>query len=150
MMDRPVQTFAVGFAEAGEGNELADARFVAETLGADHHELELSFAQETIAARASSSGISTSRSPTSPRSAFIALSGLAARARDRRALGPGSGRAARRLPQAPRSVARRDMAAAACAGAEGTLAAAVARSRAPAAAGRTRSRPPGPPSGCSR
>ena len=48
MMDRPVQTFAVGFSEAGEGNELADARFVAETLGADHHELELSFAQETI------------------------------------------------------------------------------------------------------
>ena len=29
-MDRPVQTFAVGFKEAGEGNELADARFVAD------------------------------------------------------------------------------------------------------------------------
>ena len=48
LMDRPVQTFAVGFSEAGDGNELADARFVAETLGADHHELELSFPQETI------------------------------------------------------------------------------------------------------
>ena len=29
-MDRPVQTFAVGFAEAGASNELADARFVAD------------------------------------------------------------------------------------------------------------------------
>jgi asparagine synthase (glutamine-hydrolysing) len=47
-MDRPVQTFAVGFREAGEGNELADARFVAEHLGADHHELELSVSEETI------------------------------------------------------------------------------------------------------
>ena len=49
LMDRPVQTFAVGFREAGEGNELADARFVADVLGAEHHELELSFAEETIA-----------------------------------------------------------------------------------------------------
>src|SRR6185503_2170978 len=32
-MDRPVDTFAVGFKEAGQGNELADARFVADTLG---------------------------------------------------------------------------------------------------------------------
>jgi asparagine synthase (glutamine-hydrolysing) len=48
LMDRPVQTFAVGFKEAGEGNELADARFVADALGAEHHELELSFAEETI------------------------------------------------------------------------------------------------------
>jgi asparagine synthase (glutamine-hydrolysing) len=48
LMDRPVQTFAVGFKEAGEGNELADARFVADVLGAEHHELELSFAEETI------------------------------------------------------------------------------------------------------
>ena len=47
-MDRPVQTFAVGFKEAGSGNELADARFVADVMGADHHELELSFADETI------------------------------------------------------------------------------------------------------
>jgi asparagine synthase (glutamine-hydrolysing) len=48
LMDRPVQTFAVGFKEAGDGNELADARFVADVLGAEHHELELSFAEETI------------------------------------------------------------------------------------------------------
>ena len=48
LMDRPVQTFAVGFKEAGAGNELADARFVADALGAEHHELELSFGEETI------------------------------------------------------------------------------------------------------
>jgi asparagine synthase (glutamine-hydrolysing) len=47
-MDRPVDTFAVGFKEAGASNELADARFVADVLGANHHELELSFAEETI------------------------------------------------------------------------------------------------------
>jgi asparagine synthase (glutamine-hydrolysing) len=45
---RPVQTFAVGFAEAGASNELADARFVAEALGTEHHELELSVADQTI------------------------------------------------------------------------------------------------------
>ena len=48
LMDRPVQTFAVGFKDAREGNELADARFVAEALGAEHHELELSLDEETI------------------------------------------------------------------------------------------------------
>jgi asparagine synthase (glutamine-hydrolysing) len=48
LMDRPVQTFAVGFREAGEANELADARFVADVFGAEHHELELSFAEQTI------------------------------------------------------------------------------------------------------
>ena len=39
MMDRPVQTFAVGF--AGEDSELPDARRVAEFCGAEHHELEV-------------------------------------------------------------------------------------------------------------
>ena len=34
-MDRPVDTFAVGFKEAGASNELADARFVADALGAE-------------------------------------------------------------------------------------------------------------------
>ena len=48
LMDRPVQTFAVGFREAGSSNELADARYVADVLGADHHELELSLSDETI------------------------------------------------------------------------------------------------------
>jgi asparagine synthase (glutamine-hydrolysing) len=47
-MKDPVKTFAVGFSEAGEGNELADARFVAGTYGADHHEIELSFADQTV------------------------------------------------------------------------------------------------------
>jgi asparagine synthase (glutamine-hydrolysing) len=45
-MSDPVQTFSVGFAEAG--NELADAREVAALVGADHHELELSFAHDTV------------------------------------------------------------------------------------------------------
>jgi asparagine synthase (glutamine-hydrolysing) len=44
----PVQTFSVGFREAGEGNELADARLVASALGAEHHELELSIADQAV------------------------------------------------------------------------------------------------------
>jgi asparagine synthase (glutamine-hydrolysing) len=44
----PVKTFSVGFVEAGEGNELADARFVAEYYGAEHHELELSLADRSV------------------------------------------------------------------------------------------------------
>jgi len=47
-MSEPVKTFSIGFAEAGEGNELADARFVAERFGTEHHELELSFAEQTV------------------------------------------------------------------------------------------------------
>jgi asparagine synthase (glutamine-hydrolysing) len=47
-MSDPVQTFSVGFREAGEGNELADARLVAEHFGAEHHEIELSFAEQTV------------------------------------------------------------------------------------------------------
>jgi asparagine synthase (glutamine-hydrolysing) len=47
-MDSPVHTFAVGFAESGASNELADARFVADFLGADHHELELSVTEQTV------------------------------------------------------------------------------------------------------
>ena len=48
MMSEPVKTFSIGFAEAGEGNELADARMVSEFFGTDHHELELSFAEDTV------------------------------------------------------------------------------------------------------
>ena len=40
-MDEPVKTFAVGFSGTGAGNELADARRVADALGTDHHEIEL-------------------------------------------------------------------------------------------------------------
>lgn len=38
----PVKTFSVGFVESGADNELAVARRVAATFGADHHELQLS------------------------------------------------------------------------------------------------------------
>jgi asparagine synthase (glutamine-hydrolysing) len=44
----PVQTFSVGFREAGAANELADARRVAELFGCEHHELELSYAEQTV------------------------------------------------------------------------------------------------------
>lgn len=44
----PVKTFSVGFAEAGDQNELSDAREVANLYGTDHHELELSFADASI------------------------------------------------------------------------------------------------------
>ena len=47
-MSEPVKTFSVGFAEAGAGNELDDARHVADVFGTDHHELELSFADQTV------------------------------------------------------------------------------------------------------
>jgi asparagine synthase (glutamine-hydrolysing) len=44
---RPVVTFSVGFRE-DEANELADARRVAEALGCEHHELELSVTESPI------------------------------------------------------------------------------------------------------
>jgi asparagine synthase (glutamine-hydrolysing) len=47
-MSEPVKTFSVGFAEAGRVNELDDARLVASAVGADHHELELSLADQEV------------------------------------------------------------------------------------------------------
>jgi asparagine synthase (glutamine-hydrolysing) len=47
-MSEPVKTFSVGFVEDGEGNELADARFVSEVFGTDHHELKLSYTRDTV------------------------------------------------------------------------------------------------------
>jgi asparagine synthase (glutamine-hydrolysing) len=47
-MREPVRTFSVGFREAGAASELPHARAVATALGADHHELELSFTEDTV------------------------------------------------------------------------------------------------------
>jgi asparagine synthase (glutamine-hydrolysing) len=44
----PVQTFSVGFREAGAANELGDAQRVAQLYGCEHHELELSYAEQTV------------------------------------------------------------------------------------------------------
>jgi asparagine synthase (glutamine-hydrolysing) len=43
-----VKTFSVGFREAGDANELPDARRVASRYGCDHHELELSYADQDV------------------------------------------------------------------------------------------------------
>jgi asparagine synthase (glutamine-hydrolysing) len=47
-LTKPVKTFSVGFVESGRANELADARAVAEVFGTEHHELELSFVDQTV------------------------------------------------------------------------------------------------------
>jgi asparagine synthase (glutamine-hydrolysing) len=47
-MTEPVKTFSVGFREDQAHNELADARYVADVFGTDHHELELSYAESGL------------------------------------------------------------------------------------------------------
>lgn len=44
----PVQTFSVGFAEDERNSELEDARLVASSIGAEHHEVKLSFADDPV------------------------------------------------------------------------------------------------------
>src|SRR5918999_6305888 len=77
-MSEPVKTFSIGFAEAGQDNELADARLVAGAFGAEHHELELSFAHDTLDLEEL---VWSLDEPLADLSAlgFHALSGLAAR-----------------------------------------------------------------------
>jgi asparagine synthase (glutamine-hydrolysing) len=47
-MTEPVKTFSVGYREDGKTNELADARFVSRVFGTEHHELELSLAEQEV------------------------------------------------------------------------------------------------------
>jgi asparagine synthase (glutamine-hydrolysing) len=77
-MTEPVNTFSVGFAEAGQSNELGDAREVAALLGCEHHELELSIEEQVIDP---AELVWHLDEPLADLSAlgFIALSGLAAR-----------------------------------------------------------------------
>lgn len=44
----PVKTFSIGFEEDGEGNELADARYVSSVYGTEHHEVQLSYARDSV------------------------------------------------------------------------------------------------------
>ena len=69
-MSEPVKTFAIGFAEAGDDNELADARSSSRALRDGPSRARALLRQRHRRSRASSSGTWTSRSPISPRSDF--------------------------------------------------------------------------------
>ena len=47
-MSEPVKTFSVGFAEDREFSELGDARYVSSVFGTEHHDLELSFLDDSL------------------------------------------------------------------------------------------------------
>lgn len=48
-MTDPVKTFSVGFREEQKFNELDDARYVSSVFGAEHHELQLSMSDDSMA-----------------------------------------------------------------------------------------------------
>ena len=156
-MDQPVKTFAVGF--AGADSELPRRPPRRRVHGAEHHELEVELA--TGAGRADRARLAPRRAARRPLLARLPRALRAGRpARHRGALGPGRRRAVRRLPQAPRRLAGRVLAAA-CPARCGSAAARGAQARpraAPAAlrdaleaprpgrapAGLERARAPGP------
>ena len=104
-MTEPVKTFSVGFAGAGETNELADARHVSTVLGTDHHELELSTRRP---GRPRGPVLAHGRATRRPLGTWLPC---VVRARvppcHRGSLRAGRRRAVRRLPQAPRRSDRR-------------------------------------------
>ena len=95
----PVKTFSVGFRE-DTNNELHDARTIANHFGTDHHELELSFLDDTIDLP---DLVWHLDEPVADLSAlgFLALSQLARQHVTRRPLRTRRRRTLRRLPQAP-------------------------------------------------
>lgn len=74
---KPVKTFTVGFAEAGEHNEIADARYVSDVFGAEHHTLVLSNRERAVDLRELSWHLDEPLADLSSMGLF-ALSGLAA------------------------------------------------------------------------
>ena len=77
-MTEPVKTFSVGFAEAGEGNELADARFVADALRHRPPRARALVRRRDGRPRPSSSGILDEPLADLSSLGFLALSELAA------------------------------------------------------------------------
>ena len=90
-MDRAGQD-VLGGLRGGHGQRAAGCAAGRPRSRGEHHELELLARRATRTTSTSSSGTSTSRSPISRRSASSRSPQLAARARDRGALGPGRGR----------------------------------------------------------
>ena len=104
-MKEPVKTFAVGFVESGPQNELADARLVAKALGTEHHELELSFTDDTVDLEDLVWYLDEPLADLSSLG-FLALCELAARYVTVAPVGPRCRRALWRVSQAPSGGAR--------------------------------------------